>query len=65
MAMVVAMGGRDGGGVPRRRGLTGEAVRQPGGQGGWPVPGRAAAARGLVQSGPAAAFCRRWREKGR
>ena len=53
MAMVVAMGGRGGGGVPRWQGLTGGAARQPGSQGGWPAPGRAAAARGLTQSGPA------------
>jgi len=59
MAMAVAMGGRGGGGVPRRRGPAGGAARQPGGQGGWPALGRAAASRGLAQSGPAAGERRR------
>jgi len=48
MAMAVAMGGRGGGGVPRRRGPAGGAARQHGGQGGWPAPGRMTAARGLA-----------------
>ena len=53
MAMAVAIGGRGGSGVPRRQGPDGGAARQSGSQGGWPAPGRAAAARGLAQSGPA------------
>jgi len=59
MAMAVAMGGRGGGGVPCWRGPAGGAARQPGGQGSWPAPGRAAAARGLAQSSPAAGERRR------
>ena len=53
MAMAVAVGGRGGGGDPRRRGPADGVARQPGGQGGWPARGHTAAARGLAQSGPA------------
>ena len=62
MAMAVAMGGRGGGSVPRRRGPAGGAARQPDGQGGRPAPGLAAAAHGLAQSSPAAG--ERWQQDG-